>query len=141
MADLQQRMIRAAKLDIELFREVASDTTATGQAAAVVVISGIAAGLGSMEAVGGFVGVGKITILGATTAPGTKGTQAEQKWPVFWTVQHPAGENTAGGRVFCAVIGHFNTTTNDPLLRTIHLRAIAWCLNEPFGLFKPLVLD
>ena len=83
---------------------------------------------------------GKITILGETTAPGIMGPQADQKWPVFWTVQNTAGEKTAGGRVFCAVIGHFNTTTDDPLLRIIHLRAIAWCLNEPFEPFKPLVL-
>jgi type 1 glutamine amidotransferase len=81
---------------------------------------------------------GTITILGETTAPGPK---SEKKWPVFWTVEHPAGENTAGGRVFCAVIGHFNEITNDPLLRAIHLRAIAWCLNESFEPFKPLVMD
>jgi hypothetical protein len=64
MANLQERMIRAAKLDVELYREVAADSTATGQATAIVAISGIAAGLGSMEGVAGVVWVGKIAILG-----------------------------------------------------------------------------
>ena len=42
--------------------------------------------------------------------------------------RHPAG-----GRVFCAVIGHFNDVRDTPLYRLPVLRGIAWCLNEPFG--------
>ena len=33
---------------------------------------------------------GKITVLAETTAPGAKGAEAEKKWPVYWTVEHPS---------------------------------------------------
>ena len=79
---------------------------------------------------------GKITVLGETAAPGPK---SDERWPVFWTVEHPAGEKPAGGRVFCSVVGHFDEVPNDPVFRAILLRATAWCLNEPFEPFKPLV--
>ncbi len=41
------RMIRAARLDPHLFEEVEKDTSATGQAVGVVVLSAIAAGIGA----------------------------------------------------------------------------------------------
>ena len=40
-----ERMVRAAKLDPELYEEVEADRSATGQAAAVVVIASVAAGI------------------------------------------------------------------------------------------------
>ncbi len=40
------KMVRAAKLDVDLYEEVEADRTATGQAFVVVLISSIAAGLG-----------------------------------------------------------------------------------------------
>ena len=43
------RMIRAAKLDVNLYEEVEADKSALGQAMAVVVISSIAAGLGRYQ--------------------------------------------------------------------------------------------
>ena len=46
------RMIRAAKLDSNLYEEVEADRSAMGQAMAVVIISSIAAGLGSVSQVG-----------------------------------------------------------------------------------------
>jgi hypothetical protein len=46
------RMIRAAKLDVNLYEEVEADKSALGQAMAVVIISSIAAGLGSISQVG-----------------------------------------------------------------------------------------
>jgi len=42
------RMVRAAKLDVNLYEEVEADKGAMGQAMAVVVISSVAAGLGSI---------------------------------------------------------------------------------------------
>lgn len=42
------RMVRAAQLDVNLYEEVERDTTATGQAAAVVAIAAIAAGIGEL---------------------------------------------------------------------------------------------
>lgn len=41
------RMIRAAKLDVELYEEVEADRGALGQAMAVVVLSSVATGIGS----------------------------------------------------------------------------------------------
>ncbi len=46
MATIQDRIIRAAKLDSQLYEEVEADRNATGQAMAVVVLSAVAAGIG-----------------------------------------------------------------------------------------------
>jgi hypothetical protein len=48
MATFAQRMIGAAKLDVRTYEEVEADTTATAQAMAVVVLSSVAAGIGSV---------------------------------------------------------------------------------------------
>lgn len=48
-ASLKDRMIRAAKLDVNLYKEVEADEKAFGQAMLVVVISGLAAGIGNLE--------------------------------------------------------------------------------------------
>jgi hypothetical protein len=56
MANLGDRMIRAAKLDRGLYEEVEADTGATGQAMLVVVLSSVAAGIGS-AGVGGLKGL------------------------------------------------------------------------------------
>ncbi len=55
MASIQERMIRAAKLDVQLYEEVEADRSAMGQAMGVVVLSGVAAGIGNF-ANGGLVG-------------------------------------------------------------------------------------
>ena len=52
MTDFKNRIIRAAKLDVSLYEEVEADKGAMGQAMGVVVLSSIAAGLGSIERVG-----------------------------------------------------------------------------------------
>ena len=57
------RIVRAAKLDINLYEEVEADKGAMGQAIGVVVLSSIAAGIGSI----GTIGV-KGIIIGAITA-------------------------------------------------------------------------
>jgi hypothetical protein len=49
MASLFQRMLRASLLDGDVYEEVEADRDATGQAAAVVALSAIAAALGSIE--------------------------------------------------------------------------------------------
>lgn len=56
MASLKDRIIRAAKLDVNLYEEVEADTTAMGQAMGVVILSSIAAGVGSI-ARGGLAGI------------------------------------------------------------------------------------
>jgi hypothetical protein len=52
MANFQDRIIRAAKLDVNLYEEVEADKTAMGQAMGVVVLSSLAAGIGSISAAG-----------------------------------------------------------------------------------------
>ena len=52
MADLKDRMIRAAKLDPALYEEVEADKTALPQALLIVVISSVAAGIGVVGVAG-----------------------------------------------------------------------------------------
>ncbi len=56
MASFTDRMIRAAKLDVNLYEEVEADTTAMGQAMGIVVLSSVAAGIGTI-ARGGLGGI------------------------------------------------------------------------------------
>ena len=56
MANLADRMIRAAKLDIHVYEEVEADQGAMGQAMTVVILSSVAAGIGSISQ-GGLSGV------------------------------------------------------------------------------------
>lgn len=46
MSNFKERIIRAAKLDIDLYEEVEADKEALGQAMGVVVLSSVAAGIG-----------------------------------------------------------------------------------------------
>jgi len=55
MSTFQNRIFRAAKLDVNLYEEVEADKGAMGQAMAVVVLSSVAAGIGSFGT-GGFGG-------------------------------------------------------------------------------------
>ena len=63
MAGYMDRIWRAAKLDISLYEEVEADKAAMGQAMGVVVISSLAAGVGSISRVG-FIGI----VIGTVTA-------------------------------------------------------------------------
>ena len=62
MTNFKNRIIRAAKLDIHLYEEVEADTGAMGQAIGIVVLSSIAAGVGSITR-GGLGGILTGTIL------------------------------------------------------------------------------
>ena len=61
MADFKQRIIRAARLDVSLYEEVEADTSSMNQAMGVVVLSSIAAGLGSVIQ-GGIIAIVVLTI-------------------------------------------------------------------------------
>jgi len=52
MPALTDRMIRAAKLDANLYEEVEADKSAMGQAMCVVILSSVAAGIGSIGTTG-----------------------------------------------------------------------------------------
>jgi len=56
MSRFMNRIVRASKLDVHLFEEVEADKGAMGQAMGVVVLSSIAAGIGSI-AKGGLLGI------------------------------------------------------------------------------------
>ena len=60
MASLQDRMIRAAKLDVQLYEEVEADQGAMVQAMTVVILSALAAGIGNANV--GLVGMVSSTI-------------------------------------------------------------------------------
>lgn len=52
MALLTDRMMRAAKLDVSLYEEVEADKEAMGQAMTVVILSSVAAGIGTIGTTG-----------------------------------------------------------------------------------------
>jgi hypothetical protein len=52
MTNFSNRIIRAAKLDVDLYEEVEADKSALGQAMGVVILSSIAAGIGSITRTG-----------------------------------------------------------------------------------------
>ena len=52
MASFTDRMIRAAKLDANLYEEVEADKGAMGQAMAVVILASVAAGIGTIGTIG-----------------------------------------------------------------------------------------
>lgn len=55
MASFSERMIGAAKLDVHTYEAVEADTTAMGQSMLVVVLSSVAAGIGSGAGIVGLV--------------------------------------------------------------------------------------
>ena len=66
MASFQERIIRAAKLDIHLYEEVEADKGAMGQAMIVVILSSIAGGIGTPAGLGlGGILIGTIAALAA----------------------------------------------------------------------------
>ena len=68
MASFTERMIGAARLDVQVYEEVEADTGATGQAMGVVLLSSLAGGIGSVGlgagGLGGFVGGGIAALIG-----------------------------------------------------------------------------
>jgi len=52
MNQFANRMLRAAKLDVSLYEEVEADRSAMGQAMGTVVLSSLAAGIGSVQQLG-----------------------------------------------------------------------------------------
>ena len=61
MTGMKNRIIRAARLDVQLYEEVEADRGATGQTMGVVVMSSIAAGVGSVAS-GGLGGIVSLTV-------------------------------------------------------------------------------
>ena len=53
--------------------------------------------------------------------------------PQMWAYERSAG------RVFVSIPGHYNWTFDDPIFRTILLRALAWTAKQPIDRFNELV--
>lgn len=68
MSTFTQRMLGAAKLNAQTYEEVEADSGALGQAIGVVVLSSLAAGIGSLLAYGGVVQGLIVGTLGALVA-------------------------------------------------------------------------
>jgi len=65
MRSITDRMVGAARLDIDTYEEVEADTTATGQAAVVVTIGAIASAIGaSRGGAGGIIGALVASLIG-----------------------------------------------------------------------------
>lgn len=64
MASFTSRMLGAAKLDVPTYEEVESDTSATGQAMAIVVLSSVALGIGSVQLGGSLFGAAIGALIG-----------------------------------------------------------------------------
>jgi len=106
MTSFGQRMFGAAKLDANVYEEVEHDSAATGQAAGVVVLSSVAAGIGSigyMDATTAIV-VGTIIALvgwliwaGLTLLIGTKLLPAEETEADMGQMLRTLGFATAPG--------------------------------------------
>ena len=83
MTTFAHRMIQSAKLDVRVYEEVEADQTALGQAMAVVILSSVAAGIGTFHQTGGggillgtvlallgwFVWAGLIFVIGTRVLP------------------------------------------------------------------------
>jgi hypothetical protein len=53
--------------------------------------------------------------------------------PQLWTYE------PGQGRVFVSIPGHYSWTFDDPIFRTVILRAMAWTAREPIDRFNELV--
>ena len=76
----------------------------------------------------------KVTILATCDESKAKGSKETAPQPLFWTTRH------GKGRVFACVPGHFNWTFDDPYVRMLLLRGMAWAAGESPYRFDPLVL-
>lgn len=64
MNSFMDRIVRAVKLDCNLYKEVEKDHRALKQAMGVVVLSSIAAGIGTLQGVSGLIGVTLTALFG-----------------------------------------------------------------------------
>ena len=111
MATIQERMMRAAKLDVALYEEVEADPTSMGQATAVVVMASVAAGIGGGGGASGLI-VGTLAALISwyiwaymtyfigtrlLPEPQTSADHGELLRPTGFSAAHPEGADAAFG--------------------------------------------
>ena len=76
----------------------------------------------------------KATVLATSDESVKKGSPETAPQPLFWTARH------GKGRIFTCVPGHFTWTFDDPLVRILLLRGMAWAAGESPYRLDPLVL-
>jgi len=75
-----------------------------------------------------------VTVLATSDESKAKGSTERAPMPLFWTARH------GKGRIFACVLGHFNWTFDDPYIRILLLRGMAWAAGGSPYRFDPLVL-
>ena len=76
----------------------------------------------------------KIKILGTSAEKNAKDPNIINPEPMFWKY------NYGKGRVFACILGHYDRTFDDPYLRILLLRGIAWAAGTSPYRFDNLVL-
>jgi type 1 glutamine amidotransferase len=76
----------------------------------------------------------KIKLIATTDEPNAKDPNVIGPEPMFWTYRY------GKGRVFVCILGHYDRTFDDPYLRILLLRGMAWAAGTSPYRFDPLVL-
>ena len=76
----------------------------------------------------------KVTVLVTSDESVAKGSTETAPMPLFWTARH------GKGRIFACVLGHYTWTFDDPYIRILLLRGMAWAAGGSPYRFDPLVL-
>lgn len=76
----------------------------------------------------------KITVIGTSDETISKDSDQTKPEPMFYTYEY------GKGRVFSCILGHYNWTFDDPYVRTLLLRGMAWAAGESPYRFDRLVL-
>lgn len=76
----------------------------------------------------------KVTVLGTSNETISKDSRQTKPEPMFYTYKY------GKGRVFSCILGHYTWTFDDPYLRILLLRGMAWAAGESPYRFDRLVL-
>jgi type 1 glutamine amidotransferase len=76
----------------------------------------------------------KITVLATSEETISKDSEQTKPEPMFYTYEH------GKGRVFSCILGHYTWTFDDPYVRILLLRGMAWAAGESPYRFDRLVL-
>ena len=76
----------------------------------------------------------KVTVLATSDEKISKESEQTRPEPMFYAYKYRKG------RAFTCVLGHYNWTFDDPYVRILLLRGMAWAAGESPYRFDPLVL-
>jgi type 1 glutamine amidotransferase len=78
--------------------------------------------------------ISKVTVLATSNEAISKDSEQTKPEPMFYTYEY------SKGRVFSCILGHYNWTFDDPYVRILLLRGMAWAAGESPYRFDRLVL-